>query len=61
MTDKKREVRQTRRRQKSFKTKCKSARFKPVDFSIKSRVQHFFVRIYFSNEKLTESYQVKSK
>ncbi len=33
MTDKKSEVRRTRRWRKSFKTKCKSARFKPVDYS----------------------------
>ncbi len=32
MTDKKCEVKQTRRWRKSFKTKCKSTRFKPVDF-----------------------------
>ncbi len=38
MTDKKSEVRQTRRWRKSFKMKCKSARFKPVDFSIKNKL-----------------------
>ncbi len=55
---------------KSFKTKYKSTCFKtimdfekPVDFSINlsQGCQHFCVRIYFSHEKLTEIYQVKSK
>ncbi len=70
MTEKS-EVRQTRRWRKSFKTKCKHARFKnildfkkPIDFSINnSRVPTFVlcVSIYFSNEKLTEIYLVKIK
>ncbi len=55
---------------KSFKTKCKSTRLKnildfekPVDFSINlsQGCPHFCVLIYFSNEKLTEIYQLKSK
>ncbi len=70
MTDKKSEVRQKRRWRKSFEKRNLKAVlkiFRILETLVTSAINlrplptFFCVQIYFSNEKLTEIYQVKSK